>query len=136
MFWMARSCNLENITLRSLTNIPHCINSSYYYLHLHYNMFTQTTSSDVLAQMAFWSVSGHGDLQKAFQFMIRSDNLSKSLALVLVDMSEPWTIIESLEKWTSLINSFIDSLGTDPRKLKELEEKSIVLKYTDINVHI
>ena len=61
--------------------------------------------------------------------MIRSDNLSKSLALVLVDMSEPWTIIESLEKWTSLINSFIDSLGTDPRKLKELEEKSMSITY-------
>lgn len=79
--------------------------------------------------MGFCSVSGHGDFQKAFQFMIRSDNLSKSLALILVDMSEPWTIIESLEKWTSLINSFIDSLGIDPRKLKELEERGTVEIY-------
>eukprot|EP00800_Vazella_pourtalesii_P016770 TRINITY_DN491_c0_g1_i1.p1 TRINITY_DN491_c0_g1~~TRINITY_DN491_c0_g1_i1.p1 ORF type:complete len:484 (-),score=100.41 TRINITY_DN491_c0_g1_i1:181-1545(-) len=85
-------------------------------------------TEDVLAQMGFCSVSGHGDFQKAFQFMIRSDNLSKSLALILVDMSEPWTIIESLEKWTSLINSFIDSLGIDPRKLKELEER-VVYEY-------
>ena len=38
-------------------------------------------------------------------------------------------IIESLEKWTSLINSFIDSLGIDPRKLKELEERGTVEIY-------
>ena len=73
--------------------------------------------------MAFWSVSGHGDLRSTFQFILRQDSLSKSLAIVLADMSEPWTILDSLEKWTALLNTFIDSLGIDPRKLRELEEK-------------
>ncbi|KAI6653846.1 Cytoplasmic dynein 1 light intermediate chain 2 [Oopsacas minuta] len=82
-------------------------------------------TEDLLAQMAFWNVSGHGDLKNAFQFILRSDNLSKSLVMILVDMSEPWTILESLEKWTALISSFIDSLGIDPRKLKDLEEKVV-----------
>ena len=73
--------------------------------------------------MAFWHVSGYGELKNSFQFILKQDVLSKSLAIVLVDMSEPWTILESLEKWTAMLNAFIDSLGIDPRKLKDLEEK-------------
>ena len=79
--------------------------------------------SDTLAQMSFWSVSGQGELGKSLEFILRPENVSKSLAIILADISEPWTVLESLEKWTALINSFIDSLGIDPKRLKELEEK-------------
>ena len=73
--------------------------------------------------MSFWHVSGYGDLKNSFQFILRQDILSKSLAIVMADMSEPWTILESLVKWTAMLNAFIDSLGVDPRRLKDLEEK-------------
>lgn len=92
-------------------------------LSFNYMAAVDEATEDTLAQMSFWSVSGQGELGKSLEFILRPENVSKSLAIILADISEPWTVLESLEKWTALINSFIDSLGIDPKRLKELEEK-------------
>lgn len=44
--------------------------------------------------------------------------------MFVVDMSRPWTIMESLQKWASVLRDHVDKLKIAPEEMRELEQKS------------
>lgn len=44
--------------------------------------------------------------------------------MLVVDMSKPWTALDSLQKWASVVREHIDKLKIPPEELKEMEQKS------------
>lgn len=53
-----------------------------------------------------------------------AESLKDSLAVLVVDMSRPWTIMESLQKWTSVLREHVDKLKIAPEEMKEMEQSS------------
>ncbi|XP_006818435.2 cytoplasmic dynein 1 light intermediate chain 2-like [Saccoglossus kowalevskii] len=45
--------------------------------------------------------------------------------MLVVDMSRPWTIMESLNKWARILRDHIELLEVDPEKTNELEKQLI-----------
>ncbi|PNI63444.1 DYNC1LI2 isoform 2, partial [Pan troglodytes] len=41
------------------------------------------------------------------------------------DMSRPWTVMESLQKWASVLREHIDKMKIPPEKMRELERKFV-----------
>uniref|UniRef100_A0A8D0CC08 Dynein light intermediate chain n=1 Tax=Scleropages formosus TaxID=113540 RepID=A0A8D0CC08_SCLFO len=70
-----------------------------------------------------WVLDGdlyHKGLQK---FAVTADSLMDSAALLVVDISRPWTALESLRKWASVLREFIDKLRLPPEAMREMEQK-------------
>ena len=44
--------------------------------------------------------------------------------MLVVDMSKPWTALDSLQKWASVVREHIDKLKIPPEEMKEMEQKS------------
>jgi len=42
----------------------------------------------------------------------------------VVDMSRPWTIMESLQKWASVLREHVDKLKIPPEEMREMEKRS------------
>ncbi|KAB1264158.1 Cytoplasmic dynein 1 light intermediate chain 1 [Camelus dromedarius] len=45
--------------------------------------------------------------------------------MLVVDMSKPWTALDSLQKWASVVREHIDKLKIPPEEMKEMEQKLI-----------
>lgn len=43
--------------------------------------------------------------------------------MLVVDMSRPWTALDSLQKWASVVREHIDKLKIPPEEMKEMEQK-------------
>jgi dynein light intermediate chain 1 len=43
--------------------------------------------------------------------------------MLVVDMSKPWTALDSLQKWASVVREHVDKLKIPPEEMKEMEQK-------------
>ncbi|XP_066547400.1 cytoplasmic dynein 1 light intermediate chain 1 isoform X2 [Amia ocellicauda] len=91
----------------------------YLYFNVHDDDIDDQTRCNV------WILDGdlyHKGLQK---FAVSSDNLSDTLALLVLDMSRPWTALDSLQKWASVLREYIDKLRIPPEVMRDLEQKLV-----------
>uniref|UniRef100_A0A8C5KQQ7 Dynein light intermediate chain n=1 Tax=Jaculus jaculus TaxID=51337 RepID=A0A8C5KQQ7_JACJA len=52
-------------------------------------------------------------------------SLRDTLVPLVVDMSKPWTGLDSLQKWASVVREHVDKLKIPPAEMKEMEQKLI-----------
>lgn len=43
--------------------------------------------------------------------------------MLVVDMSKPWTALDSLQKWASVVREHVDKLKIPPEEMKQMEQK-------------
>lgn len=58
------------------------------------------------------------------KFALSADTIRDTLVVFVADMSRPWTIMESLLKWASVLREHIDKLKIPPEEMRDLEQKS------------
>ncbi|KAK1802136.1 hypothetical protein P4O66_021768 [Electrophorus voltai] len=91
----------------------------YLYLNVH------DEDRDDLTRCNVWILDGDLYHKGLLKFAVSGDSLEDSLAMFVVDMSRPWAIMESLEKWTSVLREHVDKLKMPPEKMKELEQTMV-----------
>lgn len=74
-------------------------------------------------KLGAWILDGdlkHVDL---LHFALTESNFEHSCCLIVASMAKPWNIMRSLEKWTKVLESHIESLNISPAKLKQCQQK-------------
>ncbi|XP_062501034.1 cytoplasmic dynein 1 light intermediate chain 2-like [Corticium candelabrum] len=56
---------------------------------------------------------------------VNSRSIESLVVVIVVDMSTPWTIMETLETWTKLLKEHVDGLQLPSGVVRELEERNI-----------
>lgn len=51
------------------------------------------------------------------------DNLKNTLAVFVADMARPWTIMDSLQKWASVLREHVDKLKIPPEEMRIMEQR-------------
>ena len=59
-------------------------------------------------------------------FVLNEKNVDNSLVMIVVDLTQPWTVVESLERWSEVIYRHINSLKIPDRQRRAMEEKSML----------
>lgn len=77
-----------------------------------------------MARCNVWILDGDLYHKNLLKFAVTADSLKDSLAVFVVDMSRPWTIMESLQKWASVLREHVDKLKIPPEEMREMEQKS------------
>lgn len=52
--------------------------------------------------MNVWHLEGDKGLSSLLQFAINEENLSSTLLIIALDLSQPWNIVESLQSWLEI----------------------------------
>ena len=79
---------------------------------------------DFLARMGVWNLDGvvwHRDL---LPFVLQEKTIHDTLVMIVVDLSQPWNVLESLERWTEVVSKHVNSLKISEKQRKAMEEKS------------
>lgn len=56
------------------------------------------------------------------KFCITEENFENSLVVLMASMSQPWSILESLDKWANVLQHHTDRLKLTPEDRREYEE--------------
>ncbi|XP_057194104.1 cytoplasmic dynein 1 light intermediate chain 2 isoform X1 [Triplophysa rosa] len=91
------------------------------YLYLN----VQDEDIDDLARCNVWILDGDLYHKNLLKFAVTADSLKDSLAVFVVDMSRSWTIMESLQKWASVLREHVDKLKIPPEEMREMEQKMV-----------
>lgn len=77
-----------------------------------------------LTRCNVWILDGDLYHKGLLKFAVCAQSLCDCLAMFVVDMSRPWTIMESLQKWASVLRDHVDKLKIPPEDMREMELKS------------
>uniref|UniRef100_A0A3B5AT60 Dynein light intermediate chain n=1 Tax=Stegastes partitus TaxID=144197 RepID=A0A3B5AT60_9TELE len=91
----------------------------YLYLSVH------DEDRDDLTRCNVWILDGDLYHKGLLKFAVTPQSLPDCLAVFVVDMSRPWTIMESLQKWASVLRDHVDKLRIPPEDMREMEQKMV-----------
>lgn len=77
-----------------------------------------------LTRCNVWILDGDLYHKGLLKFAVSAESLGDSLAVFVADMSHPWSIMESLQKWASVLRDHLDKLKIPPEEMREMEQKS------------
>ncbi|XP_023565030.1 cytoplasmic dynein 1 light intermediate chain 2 isoform X2 [Octodon degus] len=70
-----------------------------------------------------WILDGDLYHKGLLKFAVSAESLPETLVIFVADMSRPWTVMESLQKWASVLREHIDKMKIPPEEMRELERK-------------
>ncbi|XP_012883927.1 PREDICTED: cytoplasmic dynein 1 light intermediate chain 1 [Dipodomys ordii] len=91
----------------------------YLYLNVHDEDRDDQTRCNV------WILDGDLYHKGLLKFSLDAISLKDTLVMLVVDMSKPWTALDSLQKWASVVREHVDKLKIPPEEMKEMEQKLI-----------
>ncbi|XP_012706250.2 cytoplasmic dynein 1 light intermediate chain 2 isoform X2 [Fundulus heteroclitus] len=91
----------------------------YLYLSVH------DEDRDDLTRCNVWILDGDLYHKGLLKFAVTPQSLPDCLAVLVADMSRPWTIMESLQKWASVLRDHVDKLKIPPEDLREMEQRMV-----------
>lgn len=71
-----------------------------------------------------WILDGDLYHKGLLKFAMEASSLKDTLVMLVVDMSKPWTALDSLQKWASVVREHIDKLKILPEEMQGMELKS------------
>ena len=79
--------------------------------------------------MSVWILDGVVWHSQLLSFVLTKSNIQDTTVMIVVDISQPWTIMESLERWAEVVRKHIQTLQIPDKQLKAMQEncKWIVL---------
>ncbi|KAK2819963.1 hypothetical protein Q7C36_021609 [Tachysurus vachellii] len=91
----------------------------YLYLNVH------DEDRDDVTRCNVWILDGDVYHKGLLKFTVSSESLKDSVAVFVVDMSRPWSIMESLQKWTSVLREHVDKLKIPPEDMRDMELRMV-----------
>lgn len=84
----------------------------------------EENSEDVLCRLGAYTLCGNEESPALLNQIISKDNLKNTVAMIVLDFSRPWLMMQSLTKWAGLLNTAIQGLELGA-KLDELKNTLI-----------
>ncbi|KAJ7337286.1 Cytoplasmic dynein 1 light intermediate chain 1 [Desmophyllum pertusum] len=80
---------------------------------------------DDSTRLGVWILDGDPLHKSLLQYVLTPKTITNTLIVQIVDISRPWTIMESLHSWTEVLREHIHSLKLPPKELNEMEERIV-----------
>ncbi|XP_019935454.2 cytoplasmic dynein 1 light intermediate chain 2 isoform X1 [Paralichthys olivaceus] len=91
----------------------------YLYLSVH------DEDRDDLSRCNVWILDGDVYHKGLLKFAVSAQSIPDCLAVFVVDMSRPWTVMDSLQKWASVLRDHVDKLKIPPENMREMEQRMV-----------
>ncbi|XP_039931622.1 cytoplasmic dynein 1 light intermediate chain 2-like [Hirundo rustica] len=102
----------------------------YLYLNIHDEDRDDHTRCNV------WILDGDLYHKGLLKFAVSAESLQDTIVVFVADMSRPWTVMESLQKWASVLQEHIDKMKIPPEEMRHMEQKCKSLSLTlSVSVH-
>ena len=74
-------------------------------------------------RLGVWILDGDSYHANLLSFAQSSETFEDTLVVLVASMSQPWAIMESLQRWSEVLNNHINRLRIPPETMQQCEEK-------------
>jgi dynein light intermediate chain 1 len=79
-------------------------------------------TDDFLDRMGVWVLDGVVWHSQLLPFVLKKETVGQTMVMIVVDLSQPWAIMESLQRWAEVVLKHVNSLHISPQDRKDMEE--------------
>ena len=72
--------------------------------------------------MDVWLLDGVEYQEQLLQYVLSKEKCQNTLVVIVVDLSQPWDVMESLQRWTEVVRSHLNSLNIPPKEFSEMRD--------------
>ena len=105
--------------LKNVESVSKGIGLEYHYIDI------KDEDRDEIPKLGAWIPDGDGSCTNLLKFALNETNFEHTLIAFVVSMSSPWSIMESLNKWATILNDHIKKLNIPEEKRKEYLNRQI-----------
>lgn len=77
---------------------------------------------DSIACMDVWVLDGVEYQEQLLQYVLSREKCLNTLVVIVVDLSQPWEVMDSLERWTEVVRTHLDSLSIPPKEFADMRD--------------
>lgn len=88
-------------------------------LEYHYIDINNEEDRDDTQKLSIWVPDGDGSNTSLLKFALNETNFENTLVALVVSMSTPWSIMDSLQKWAKILTDHINKLNIPDAKRNE-----------------
>jgi dynein light intermediate chain 1 len=77
-------------------------------------------NDDLLDRVDIWTLEGELGFANMLDLAINENTAAKSLALIALDLSQPWALVETLEKWIKVLENHLEARSLKDEKSEGL----------------
>jgi dynein light intermediate chain 1 len=94
------------------------------------------TTDDLIARLGIWNLDGVIWQSQLLPFVLNKKNIEDTLVMIVLDLSKPWDVLDSLDKWMEVISKHINHLKLNAKQRQDMEERMVKLfqSYSDPDV--
>jgi len=74
------------------------------------------------SRLGIWALDGDTMHTSLLKYALTEETFENTLVLLVATMTTPWAVLDSLEKWASILRHHIDRLRIPPEDRREYEE--------------
>lgn len=82
---------------------------------------------DSIAYMDVWLLDGVEYQEQLLQYVLSKEKCRNTIVVVVVDLSQPWDVMDSLQRWTEVVRTHLNTLNIPPKEFSEMRDA--VLKH-------
>ena len=75
------------------------------------------------ARLNVWILDGDSYHRDLLNYVVTAESIRNIVVIITVDISRPWTIMDSLDQWTRILREHLHKLKLSAKELNEIEEK-------------
>lgn len=80
-------------------------------------------NEDENIRLGTWILNGDSYYSNLLKYVVTKESVRNLSVIMCVDMTKPWSILESLEHWYQKLHSHLHSLNLSAKELNEMERK-------------
>lgn len=91
--------------------------------------------------MDVWLLDGVEYQEQLLQYVLSKEKCRNTLVVIVVDLSQPWDVMDSLERWTEVVRTHLNTLNIPPKEFSDMRDAGngpfmLVLGITSICMYI
>lgn len=91
----------------------------------YYNIDVKDEYRDDQARLGVWILDGDTQHTNLLKYALTEENFAHTLVLLVVSMAQPWNIMDSLQKWITVLRQHIEKLKIPKETLREYEQSLV-----------
>ena len=73
-------------------------------------------------RLGIWALDGDPNHTGLLRYALTEQNFEHTLVVLVASMAHPWSILDSLEKWVSVLQQHVDRLKLLPEDRRDYEQ--------------
>ena len=72
--------------------------------------------------MDVWVLDGVEYQEQLLQYVLSKEKCRNTIVVAVVDLLQPWEVMDSLERWTEVVRTHLNSLNIPPKDFSEMRD--------------